>query len=219
MAGKSQIGIHSVESVVQLNSEKTMITARLLDGWWSLNPVGGPAQLMSKSASDKNAGIYMWLNPGSLTTFSADANQPSGLDIQLLGFLHLEKNDWFINGEHIAGKIELDGETIRKERQTTWISGTLEPLPPDTSNIIAHLRVLEEKPAKGACLAFTAVAGLGGSIVGVAGGSAGVAGGVAGSVAAVAGSAGAAVASVATSIIAASSSLAPGTVQAIPSLP
>jgi hypothetical protein len=216
MTGSSQLAIPSVAAFAEPGSPQTVLNARFAGGQWTLNPVSGPAQLTGKHAE-----VYMRLDPGTLTTLSPSATstgsltsarpeQASGLDIQLVGCMWAENGNWFIGGEHIKRKIELDAETIRKDHQPTWISGALEPLPADSENLSAHLRVLAEKPVGGVCKAFNSVRGLDNDslVSGVAG------------AATIAGVAAASIAAVAPGIItASSSSLVPGTPQTTPSLP
>jgi len=203
MAGKSQLSIPSVPAVIEPESPQTLVNARFFGSQWIVNPVAGPAQL-----TGKNAEIYMRLGAGSMATLLPSSDQPSGLDVQVLGCLHWETNNWFIDGEHLAREVELDAETVRKEHQEVWIWGALEPMTPDSPNITARLRVQSEKPAEGVCRAFKPVTELDNTITSKE------------STATIALAIAAAVGSLTPGIISAtSSSLVPGTATATPSLP
>src|SRR5262249_9749874 len=106
------------------------------------------------------------LKMGSRLQLVVDSEEPAGLKLNVAGCLGVQDNQWFVRDRHIAGRVYLAGNSIRKRRQYVEVQG--KPLPlPATADSAAMIHVVSEKAGDGSCDPFTPI-----TAVGLAGGAA-----------------------------------------------
>ena len=141
-------------AVIRPSTPDTVILARLADNQFLVNPVRGNATLVGSKSE-----LYAKLDTGVLMRFSPAPSEPSGLYLWVQGCLHSDENAWFVNDRHIDQRVDLVGDTVRKNLQPIGAWGGLQQLPA-ASQSSAQLRVVQEMPKELPCTGFTPVSNL-----------------------------------------------------------
>lgn len=165
LSGSSQLAIPSAAAVVQPNSAEATVAAEFAGGVWTVNVTSGAAQLTGQHDE-----IYLLLDTGAVAAFIPAADQPAGVNLKVSGCLESEQDRWYLLPAHFSRRLELLGDTVRKNRQQVSVVGALQPLPA-AGPLSGVVRVVSEKKAAGKC----AAAGTGTDLTELVGISAGIA--------------------------------------------
>src|SRR5271157_1296647 len=94
---------------------------------------------------------YAVLTPGTRMDFPRDGKQPAGVDLLIRGCMHKEKDRWYIDGIHVAHKVEVTGEIPRQSGRPVEVLGILLPMTGQDASISARIRVLFSHSVDGGC--------------------------------------------------------------------